>query len=395
MIKFTVSELTKYIKNMLSNDLFLSDAAVEGEVCAFRQPSSNGHLYFDLKDRDALLHCVCFSVLKRFGEIPFREGDHITVTGSMDVYASRYQLKVKDIEVSGEGKLYAEFLRLKAKLEREGLFEICKRTLPRYPKTIGVITSPVGAALQDVLSVVHSRFPGLHICLAPSLMQGTDAVSNILQCFDLLDAREDVELILLTRGGGSYEDLSLFNDERIARRIVRTKKPVVSAIGHETDFVISDLAADFRAATPTAAAERITRDICELALNRKIFAHRLRQHMEYCFKSLRASLLHHRRFLKQLHPAVRFSREQKQVNTFKEQLRYLMERSMAKKRLEHAAFAKRLESFHYEDWLKKGFSITMRENGEMISRAQDVSQGEHILTYFYDGKIHSIVNGRE
>lgn len=259
---FSVSQINHYIGTLISNDIFLQGIRVEGEVCAFKEPSKNGHLYFEIKDENCRIKCIYFDIFNDYPEVPFKEGDKVILTGNIEVYeyTGIYQLVVKKIEIEGEGKLYKYFLELKQKLEAEGLFSITKRPLPKFPKKIGLITSNTGAAVHDVVETIKKRYPIVKIILYPVKVQGLSAASDIIKALDYMDG-EDVDIVLITRGGGSYEELSVFNDENLARRIVKSEHPTVSAIGHAEDFFISDFVADIRANTPTAAAEDITPEL--------------------------------------------------------------------------------------------------------------------------------------
>jgi exodeoxyribonuclease VII large subunit len=259
---WSVADLTRYIRQTLESDYRLQDLWVTGETFNVSRPSS-GHLYFTLKDEQASLRCVMWrSDVARQPTLP-RDGEAIEVHGHISVYevGGQYQLYADAVRRAGEGELLKEFLRLKDRLEAEGLFDPeRKRPLPAWPKRIGVVTSPTGAALRDVLHVFRRRFPLLTLILAPTPVQGKDAPPGIVAALQALNQVSQPDVILLVRGGGSIEDLWAFNDEGVARAIAASEAPVISGIGHETDIVISDFVADVRAATPSAAAEVATPD---------------------------------------------------------------------------------------------------------------------------------------
>ena len=230
---------------------------VQGEVSSFARASS-GHCYFNLKDETGQLRCAMFKRAASLLSRPLKDGDLITAKGNLGVYAGRgdLQLIVEAVELSGQGNLFEEFLKIKAKLMAEGLFDLDKkRDLVSRPKGIGVVTSLGAAAFQDVLTALRRRVPHIPVVIAPALVQGTDAPRSIAQALRSLFERDDIEVILLVRGGGSMEDLWCFNDERLARVVAQSPYPLISGVGHETDFTIVDFCADLRAATPTAAAE--------------------------------------------------------------------------------------------------------------------------------------------
>lgn len=251
---FTVASLSNYLRVLLETDEILRDVWVRGEISNFSQPRS-GHLYFTLKDNEAQLRCVMWkgqTFRLRFNP---KDGQSVEVHGAMSFYPAggNVQLYVDEMQPVGEGQLYQEFLRLKARLEAEGLFAPeLKRPLPRFPRRIGVVTSPSGAALQDILNTLRRRMPLARVTLAPTAVQGADAPAGIVRGIHDLNALPDIDLIIVARGGGSIEDLWSFNDEAVAYAIRASRVPVISGVGHETDFTIADFAADLRAPTPTA-----------------------------------------------------------------------------------------------------------------------------------------------
>ena len=261
---FTVGELSEYIKNTLERTTHLRNLEVIGEISNHFQ-SSSGHNYFSLKDEKAVIRCVMF---KESSGIEYLEnGQLINAQGYISFYKTRgdLQIYVNKVEPEGIGSLQKNFELLKTKLESEGLFDISrKRSLPKYPKFIGIATSKKGSVLQDILNIIKRRYPLIKIKIADTKVQGKDSSSSIVNSIKALESQKNIELIILARGGGSLEDLWPFNEEIVAKSIFACKVPVVSAIGHETDVTISDLVSDLRAPTPSAAAEIITPDIVEL-----------------------------------------------------------------------------------------------------------------------------------
>ena len=247
--------LNSYLRELLETDEVLRDIWVKGEISNFTRASS-GHLYFTLKDADAQVKCVMWKG-STFGlRFDPREGMAVEVHGSMSIYSAtgQVQLYVSEMRQAGQGQLYAEFLKLKAKLQAAGLFDK-KKPLPRFPRHIGIVSSATGAALQDMLHALDRRLPTARVTIAPSTVQGADAPASIIRALNALNRIEDLDVILLGRGGGSIEDLWCFNDEALAYAIFNSRVPVISGVGHETDFTIADFVADLRAPTPTAAAE--------------------------------------------------------------------------------------------------------------------------------------------
>ena len=251
----TVTKLNEYVSGILSNEPRLRSVRVSGEISGFKRHSS-GHLYFNLKDSGAVIACVMFRSDAAKLRLEPRDGLQVVVRGSVSVYVrdGRYQLYAAGMQIAGEGELYRSFLQLKYKLAQEGLFDNA-RELPAMPRCIGIATSDTGAALRDMLNIIKRRFPRMNILFAPCKVQGEDAPLEIAAAVNALQKFGYCDVIIVGRGGGSYEDLYCFNDETVARTIASCRVPVVSAVGHETDFTIADFAADLRAPTPSAAAE--------------------------------------------------------------------------------------------------------------------------------------------
>ncbi|MCC6187794.1 MAG: exodeoxyribonuclease VII large subunit, partial [Anaerolineales bacterium] len=265
---WTVSALNRYVKETLETDYRLQDLRVSGEVSGFRAYPS-GHWYFSLKDGSAQVSCVMWRGRAERSRFTPRDGDAVVAVGSVTLYEARgqYQLDVALLQPAGEGVLFREFLRLKAQLEAEGLFAAeRKRPLPAWPSRIGVVTSPAGAALRDILNILRRRCPLVEVVLAPTAVQGLDAPAQIVAALQAC-AGCAPDVIIVARGGGALEDLWCFNDEQVARAIAACPVPVVSGVGHETDFTLADFAADLRAPTPSAAAELVSPDGEQLRLD--------------------------------------------------------------------------------------------------------------------------------
>ena len=252
---YTVGQINRYIKGMFAGDGLLASVFVSGEVSNCKYHSS-GHIYFSIKDSTGTLSCIMFAGNRRGLAFRMKDGDKVVVGGAVDVYErdGRYQLYAKQIRLEGEGELYEKFMKLKSKLEAEGLFDKShKKPVPAYASVVGVVTAPTGAAVRDIQTISRRRNPYVQLILRPSLVQGEGAAQSIADGIRMLDGLTDV--IIVGRGGGSYEDLWAFNEEIVARAIYECGTPVISAVGHETDTTIADFAADLRAPTPSAAAE--------------------------------------------------------------------------------------------------------------------------------------------
>ena len=389
---FTVTAITLAVKQMLSG--VFRDIFVEGEVSNLRE-SANGHLYFDLKDRESILSAVMFKWDARKYSLELQDGVQVRVWGSLDVYSKsgKYQIVVKTVEALAKGNLYLEFERLKKKLEAEGLFAPeHKKEIPAYPQRIGVVTSPTGAAVRDILSVLKRRSPHLEIFIAPVLVQGDEAAPQIAQAIeDLNKFTPALDVLLVGRGGGSIEDLWAFNEEIVARAIFASKIPVISCVGHEVDFTIADFVADLRAPTPSAAAELVVQNSQNTA-----------QHIAALQKRmLQAVSLFYERFKSRFELAVnsRVFKDPQTLTQEKEQtlddLTLRLENAWNEKliawthRFEMAR--QKLNALGPQAVLKRGYSITRKQDGTIITRVAQTAPGETIYVQVQDGMIHTEV----
>lgn len=390
MIEFSVSAINNYIKNILSSDINLKSVSLEGEVCAFKEPSKNGHLYFELKDEDARIRCVFFNITSKYTELPFKEGDNVVLDGRIDVYekSGQYQFIASNVKVEGLGDLYIKFLELKQSLEKEGLFELTKRQMPLYPKKIGLITSPTGAAIRDFTSVIKRRFPIANVYLYPVHVQGIETVNEVCRAIDFFN-NLDMDIVVLTRGGGSYDELAVFNNEKIARKLAESIHPTVSAIGHEPDFLITDFVADLRAATPTAAAEVITPNLRDIiySINDKI-----ESNLNNIFKSIeneRIVLNNYNRILNLKSPINQIHDGIEKINYLKSKLDQSFKLKLFAEKNSLNKLDSRLLPYNVNDILNRGYSITVDQNGDLISNAKSFNKGDKIKTIFNKGSIIS------
>jgi exodeoxyribonuclease VII large subunit len=293
----TVSELTQEIKNIL--DLKFSDIWIEGEISNLRIPPS-GHIYFTLKDDFSQIRAVLFKMQARTLRFVLEDGLHVVCRGRVSVYERRgeYQLILEEVEPKGIGALQLAFLQLKDRLEKEGLFAPAhKKPIPMIPQTIGIVTSPTGAVIRDMLHIIHRRFENIHILLHPVRVQGEGASLEIAKAIEDFNKRMNVDVIIVGRGGGSLEDLWSFNEEIVVRAIYHSKIPIVSAVGHETDYTISDFVADLRAPTPSAAAELVVRDKREIKNTLHYLEERLENQILQTLHENRTNLFHLRKML--------------------------------------------------------------------------------------------------
>jgi exodeoxyribonuclease VII large subunit len=385
---WSVTDLTRYLRDVFESDENLGDLWVEGEVSNLSRPAS-GHLYFTLKDRDAALRCLMWrnSVARQI-RLP-QNGDAIEAHGSISIYeaSGNYQLYADLIRPAGEGVLYQEFLRLKSQLEDDGLFDPQrKRPIPTWPQTIGIVTSPTGAALQDMLHTISRRYPVVRVVLAPSQVQGDAAPAEIIAALEALNSTVEPDVILIARGGGSIEDLWAFNDEGVARAIASSLSPVITGIGHETDFTIADFTADMRAATPTAAAELATPDKAEL----KVSLDELCRSLE---RSLDSFLISHRRELDQIINRVNLRTPLTMIHRDIQRLDELSNRagtSVAHKidilstRL--AGLELRLNALNPSSILSRGYSIVTHPDGSLVHSVKQVRDQDQLQVTVSDGE---------
>jgi len=393
---YTVSQLMARIRSTVEMDPRLMDVWVEGEVSNFRQVAS-GHCYFTLKDAGAELRCVMWRDRARGMRALPNNGDSVLAHGRVGVYEQRgdLQLYVDALEPLGLGWLYQEYERLKARLEAEGLFAAeRKRPLPRFPRRIGVVTSPDAAALRDILNILSRRYPLAEVVLAPTLVQGEEAPPQIIAALRALNAREDIDVILLARGGGSLEELWAFNDERVARAVAASRIPVVCGVGHETDFSLADFAADRRAPTPSAAAELATPDRAELAQQVRTLRARLVRALEADLARRRGRVQEQVRVLRRLSPALRLSQTRQRLDDLTERAGRAIRHQIAVRRERLAGLAGRLEGVSPLATLERGYAIVRRAADGLIVRSpSQVAVGDALRVRVRDGEFGARVSG--
>lgn len=381
MQTYSVGEITDHIQQLFEADGALADLWVQGEVSNLTVARS-GHWYFTIKDADAQLRCVMFRGAARKLRIEVSAGDEILVHGRVGVYAARgeYQLYADAIEaVGGIGDLHRQFEALKAKLDAEGLFDAArKRPIPAFPKRIGIVTSPTAAAWHDIQTVLRRRFPLAEVVLSPTLVQGALAAGQIVQALARLNRRDDIDTIILARGGGSLEDLSRFNDESLARAVADSRIPVISGVGHEIDFTIVDFVVDLRAPTPSAAAELATPNRDDLLLD----LDRLRSGLTGLFG---AALSAQERNLAQSQRALRFSSPGKRIEAARRdlgrgrlRLSRATEMQQERRRERLARTAKALEAASPQHILARGYALVTDEGGALIRQAAQVSRNQRL-----------------
>lgn len=412
-VSLTVTDINNYIKNIVDGDFFLSNVTLKGEISNLKF-HTRGHLYFSLKDENSKINAVMFNY-KNLGLnfIP-KDGMNVIVKGKVSVFTTggSYQITVSNMKEDGIGNLYILFEELKRRLDREGLFSPeHKKKLPRIPKKVGVITASTGAAVKDIISTINRRFPLTEIILFPTLVQGVGAKENIVKMIN--EANEsDVDVIILGRGGGSIEDLWAFNEEIVARAIYNSTKPIVSAVGHEIDFTISDFVSDMRAPTPTGAAELVVPSKVEIqsylndykgriisVINKKIKSY------TDTFSKLKSTYILKNpismyeideqkldNMLEKLGSIMTYKleREKSELNNLSKMISPNMLNRLDKEKIKLENIETKLNLLNPENILKKGYSLTLVE-GKIVKSINSVKKGSIIDTKFSDGIIKSEV----
>ncbi len=394
---FTVGQINRYIKNLLENDFILNSLLVQGEISNFKAHSS-GHWYFTLKDATGALSCMVFR--QDAEEIPFlpENGMQVILYGRVSLYerTGQYQLYGEFMEPVGMGALQMAFEQMKEKLAAEGLFDAdFKREMPAHAKCIAVVTSPVGAAVRDVIQIVKRRDPRVKIAVFPTLVQGEKAAEDIVRSLRLANEWGGADVIILGRGGGSMEDLWPFNEEKVARAIFASEIPVISAVGHETDFTITDFVSDLRAPTPSAAAELAT----AIPLESRIAM--LEGMQERLWRDVSAAMVSSRRrleFLKERPVLKRPLEKLHQLRADVEGQSQAMQRETMR-RLEKnagrlAAAQARLESVSPFSVMKRGYAMILNEAGQPLTAAADAREGQKLQIEMRDGRLYAAVTGK-
>ena len=392
---YSVSRLNREAKLLLEGAL--PALWVEGELSNFARPSS-GHWYFTLKDASAQVRCAMFRTSNQRLRLTPRDGLQVLLRARVSLYEARgeYQLIVEHLEEAGEGALRRRFEELKAKLAAEGLFDSArKRALPRLPRRIGVVTSPTGAAIRDILHVLARRFPAVPVRIYPVPVQGTGAAAEIAAAIRRAGDSGDLDVLIVARGGGSLEDLWAFNEEAVARAIVASRVPVVSGIGHEIDFTIADFAADVRAPTPSGAAELVVPDRGEwlrtlaLALERLVRASQRRLRREH----ERLGWLAGR--LERLHPRERLVARMQRLDELEGRLGRTLRERLARAGLRLGAVARTLAAVSPLGTLERGYAIVLGADGQVVRAASEVATGSEIRARTARGSLRALVTGRD
>ena len=391
----SVSQINFYIKSLIENDGKLQFVLVTGEISNLTVHQRSGHIYLSLKDSNSVISAVMFAGNARRLKFRPENGMKIICRGRISLYepSGRYQLYIEDMQPDGVGALALAFEQLKSDLEKKGLFDPAhKKPLPKFPKTIGVITSPTGAAVQDITNILRRRFPSVDIILAPVLVQGDSAPKQLVNAVNKFSESKIADVIIIGRGGGSAEDLWAFNDEELAYAVYHCKTPVISGVGHETDFTICDFVADKRASTPSAAAELAVPDRQELISYYKKQRQYLAATLEKKFKTAQLKLEKQQRRMSLSSPKVRAEQTERQLLAKAEKISRLMNDNIYQKENKLVSAKAKLDGLNPLNVLGRGYAIAEKDE-KIITSAKQLSGGDEFTVILSDGKINAKVCG--
>lgn len=386
-LAITVSDLNKYIKNKIADDEYLNNVLIKGEISNFKNHYT-GHMYFTLKDKDSLIKCICFkSYAQKLTFMP-KDGMKVMVLGTVSVFERDgiYQIYVKAMEEDGLGDLYTKYQELKGKLEKQGLFsEEHKMKIPIMPKVIGVLTSKTGSVIKDIINVSTRRNPNVYIRLLPVPVQGEGAAEKIAAGIEYMNRNKLADVLILARGGGSLEDLWPFNEEIVANSIYNSEIPIISAVGHETDFTIADFVADLRAPTPSAAAELAVSDIYEVQRKIDTYQDRLRNSlikkvelMKMRYEKVRASAVFKE-------PLRKVNDNYQKIDTIIKNLDTLIKTKQEKEKTKYIELVSKLDALSPLKTLYRGYSITEKD-GKVVKSVKELEKGDKVLVKLSDGE---------
>lgn len=392
---YTVEEITLYIKHKLGSDKNLLDIWVQGEISNFVHHTS-GHYYFTLKDERSQLPCAMFRWANETLKFKLEDGMKVIARGNIDVYTpqGRYNFVASEVHPKGIGELYLRFLQLKKRLAKEGLFDVkFKKPIPRFPNRVAVITSPTGAAIHDIVDIMKRRFPCAEVLIIPTLVQGENAKEDIASSIQILNKAQDVDVAIVGRGGGSIEDLWPFNEEMVARAIFESEVPIISAVGHESDFTISDFVADLRAATPSAAAELVVPD-------KKEIIGQINSLKDAMFQNLISIMRLHKKHIEGVSAALRpklildrIIQYQQRTDDLTSSLTMQMKHYLDICSGRFNALSEMLDAVSPLATLKRGYSITLKLPDEYtIDSVEKVKEGDDIRIILRDGALMSNVS---
>jgi len=388
---YTVEQVNKYIKNMFAEDFMMRNICIKGEVSNCKYHTS-GHIYFTLKDASGTISAVMFSGYRRGLRFQMKEGDKVMVTGSVEVYegAGKYQIYAREIELDGAGNLYLQFEALKRELEEMGMFAPeYKKPIPKFVKTVGVVTAPTGAAIQDIRNIATRRNPYVQLILYPALVQGEGAKESIVRGIQALEQLE-VDVIIVGRGGGSIEDLWAFNEECVARAIFDCSIPIISAVGHEVDWTIADFVSDMRAPTPSAAAELAVFDYILTKQKLREQTLRMERSMGRNIYMARQRLEHEKTKLRLLSPQNRLNENRRRLMDFEEKITDRMTKSWTKKKHELLLLANTLDGLSPVKKISSGYAY-VEAKGKSIKTIAQVDVSDEIKVHVSDGEMKAVI----
>ena len=393
----SVTQLNNYVKTLIDSDDFLSGVAIRGEISNFKRHTS-GHLYFTLKDERSEIAAVMFRGMADRLTFAPKSGMKVTVYGRVGVYEAtgKYQIYVNAMVNDGAGALYEQYMRLLEKLKAEGLFDTArKKPLPRFPKKIGIVTSPTGAAIRDMINVTGRRFPSAELLICPALVQGAEAPADLVRALTLIDAVGECDVIIIGRGGGSAEDLWAFNDEALVRAVAAARTPIISAVGHETDTTLCDYAADMRAPTPSAAAEQAVPDRMALMQSIDEKGDRLDRAVERIFGTYRARIDANARHLSSLSPDAKLSAMKQKIASCHGMIESRMNSLFEKKRLAFSGAVARLEDVNPLAVIRRGYGMAMDGDGKVVTTVDKIEVGDKLSVLVGDGVINTRVESKK
>ena len=389
-LTLSVSKLNEYVNSLLSNDLRLRSVKVKGEISALKLQQGSGHLYFTLKDETAVIRCIMFA--SKVASLRFEPADgmKVIVSGKVEIYSpsGQYSFNVTGMQQAGEGELYRQFVETSNRLRALGLFDR-KRPIPSLPRCVGVVTSDTGAALHDITSVIRRRFPCMDIVVAPAAVQGKNAPSELIRALEAVnnDARADV--IIIGRGGGSYEELSCFNDEQLAYAVFNSRIPVISAVGHEVDFTIVDFVSDLRAPTPSAAAEICVPVYSELTEAMNTVRSTLNGAAMQRIDMLKLNLMLTSETSALSDPSSIFTDRIRRINDMAVNMKHALERHFGELCSKHETRTEKLMALNPNAVLSRGYAIVKSENGQFVRSISDAEVNDRVEIILSDGKLNA------
>ncbi len=389
---YTVSQVNAYIKNMFTQDYMLQAVLVKGEVSNCKYHSS-GHIYFTLKDLKGTMNCVMFAGNRQGLKFRLMEGQQVIVGGTVDVYErdGKYQLYARQIVPDGAGLLYEKFEQLKRELEEQGMFaQEYKQPIPKYIRTLGVVTADTGAAVRDIIQITRRRNPYVQIILYPAIVQGDAAAQSIVNGIRALELRK-VDVMIVGRGGGSMEDLWAFNERSVAQAVFDCSIPIISAVGHETDTTIIDYVADMRAPTPSAAAELAVYDVTQLTDVLENYENGLKKLMRRKLQDNRERLKSYEMQLKYVSPAARIRERKTYALSLEERLQDRMQKILSIKRHRLALYVEQMKGLSPLEKLSSGYSYVENAQGQNIRSVEQVTEGELLRIRVKDGTVSAQV----